>query len=155
MAAAEADLVAAPVAPAYAGLVTRALAFLVDILIIWLIEILVTVSIGVLVAAVVPGKQSVGTPEILVTAAGCLVFTAVYLVGFWVLVGHTPGMRLMGIAVTCDGGQSLSFGRGVRRLVGLGITILTLGLGFLYLLFDERRRALQDLIGGTVVVRVG
>jgi uncharacterized RDD family membrane protein YckC len=43
----------------------------------------------------------------------------------------------------------------LRRLVGFAATILTLGLGFLYLLFDERRRALQDLVGGTVVVRVG
>ena len=150
-----AEVLRAPAVPHYAGLVTRALAFIVDMLIIWLIQIVVTVSVGVLIAAIVPGKQSIGAPEILLTAAGCLIFTGVYFLGFWVLAAQTPGMRLLGIVVTCPGGEPLSFGRGVRRLFGLGITILTLGLGFLIVLFDERRRALQDLVAGTVVVRAG
>ena len=139
----------------YAGLVTRALAFVADLLIIWAIQLAVTVSVGALVAALVPGKQTVGTPEILLTAAGCLVFSSCYLVGFWVLVGHTPGMRLMGIVVTSARGERLTFRRGLRRLAGFAMTVLTLGIGFLYVLLDDRRRALQDVVAGTVVVRAG
>jgi uncharacterized RDD family membrane protein YckC len=142
------------VVPTYAGLVTRGLAFVADLLLVWVIEVAVTVSVGAIVAAAVPGEQSVGTPEILLTAAGCLIFGAAYLVGFWVLVGHTPGMRLMGIVVTSAGGEPLSFARGLRRLAGFTMTILTLGIGFLLVLVDDRRRALQDVVADTVVVRV-
>lgn len=144
-----------PAPPAYAGIVTRALAWGADLAILWVIQVTITVAVGVIVAAVVPGKQSVGTPEILLTAAGCLIFSSIYLVGFWVLVGHTPGMRLMGIVVTSYAGERLTFARGLRRLVGMCMTILTLGIGFLYVLVDDRRRALQDVVAGTVVVRAG
>jgi uncharacterized RDD family membrane protein YckC len=139
--------------PAYAGLVTRGIAFVADLLIVWVVEITVTVSVGVLVSAAIPGGQSVGTPELLLTVAGALLFSSAYLVGFWVLVGHTPGMRLMGIVVTSARGEPLTFGRGLSRLGGLAITILTLGLGFLLVLLDDRRRTLQDMVAGTVVVR--
>jgi uncharacterized RDD family membrane protein YckC len=139
--------------PAYAGIVTRALGFVVDLVIVNVVLVATTVSVGALVAAAVPGKQSVGTPEILLTAGASLIFSAGYLVGFWVLVGHTPGMRVMGIEVTSDCGERLTVGRGVRRLAGFALTILTLGIGFLLVLLDDRRRALQDVVAGTVVVR--
>ena len=61
----------------------------------------------------------------------------------------------MGIVVTSAGGEPLTFMRGLRRLAGFGLTILTLGIGFLYVLLDDRRRALQDVVAGTVVVREG
>ena len=38
------------------------------------------------------------------------------------------------------------------RLIGLGLAIIPLFLGFVPVLFDERRRALQDFLAGTVVV---
>jgi uncharacterized RDD family membrane protein YckC len=144
-----------PAPPAYAGLVTRALAFVTDVFILAAIELAITVAIGAFVTAITPGKQSVGLPEVLLTAAGCLAFSSAYLVGFWVLVGHTPGMRLMGIVVTGSGGEPLTLVCGLRRLAGFAMTILTLGIGFLYVLLDDRRRALQDLVAGTVVVRAG
>ncbi|MDX6656852.1 MAG: hypothetical protein QOH62_1645 [Solirubrobacteraceae bacterium] len=143
----------APAAPAYAGIVTRALGLIVDLAIVNSVLLATTVTVGALVAAVVPGRQSVGTPEILLTTAASVVFSACYFVGFWVLAGQTPGMRLMGIAVTCERGEPLTLGRAVRRLVGFVLTVLTLGIGFLLVLLDDRRRALQDVIAGTVVVR--
>jgi uncharacterized RDD family membrane protein YckC len=139
--------------PGYAGLVTRGVAFLVDVLIVNAIALATTVGIGLVVSALDPGKSAVHLPELLLTAAGWLLFGATYLVGFWVLVGHTPGMRLMGIRVACAGGGRVTFGRGLRRLVGVVLSILTLGLGFLLVLVDDRRRALQDLLAGTVVIR--
>jgi hypothetical protein len=40
------------------------------------------------------------------------------------------------------------------RLVGLGLAIIPLGAGFLPVLVDDRRRALQDFLAGTVVLYV-
>jgi uncharacterized RDD family membrane protein YckC len=141
-------------APAYAGLVTRSVAFVVDLLIVNAIALAVTAGIGVLVSGLDPGKGSVELPGLLVTAAGWLIFAAIYLVGFWVLVGHTPGMRLMGIRVTNTAWGEVTFWRGLRRLVGLALAFLSLGIGFLLILVDDRRRGLQDRIGGTLVIRM-
>jgi uncharacterized RDD family membrane protein YckC len=137
----------------YPGLVTRAVAFVGDMVIVNAIALVVTLGIGLVVSALDPGKNAVGLPEVLLTAAGWIVFAAAYLVGFWVLVGHTPGMRMMGIEVTCSDGKRVTLSRGLRRLVGLALSFLSLGLGFLLILVDDRRRGLQDVIGGTVVVR--
>jgi len=139
----------------YAGLVTRSVAFLVDVLIINAIGLAVTVGVGLIVSALDPGQSSVELPAVLATAAGWLLFAAAYFVGFWVLVGHTPGMRVMGIRVTAVDRDHVSLGRGLRRLVGLGLSFLSLGLGFLLILVDDRRRALQDRLGGTLVIRSG
>jgi uncharacterized RDD family membrane protein YckC len=140
--------------PAYAGLVTRAVAFAIDLLIVDAIALAVTVGIGVIVTAVSPGSGSVGLPEVLLTSIGWGVFAAVYLVGFWVLTGSTPGMRALGIQVTGDDLDRVTVGHGLRRLVGLGLSFLSLGLGFLLILVDDRRRGLADRVGGTLVIRL-
>jgi uncharacterized RDD family membrane protein YckC len=138
---------------AYPGIVTRAVAFLVDVVIIDVIAFTVTVGTGLAVAALTPGKTAIHTPAILATAAGWLAFGALYLVALWTLVGRTPGMRVLGIRLTCADGGRVTFWSAVRRLVGLALSFLTLGLGFLMMLVDDRGRALQDRVGGTLVVR--
>ena len=138
---------------AYAGIVTRGIAALADLALISIITISTTIALGLIVGVVTPGKQSVGLPEILLTTAGCLTFTACYVVGFWWLVGHTPGMRLMGIEVKTRAGGRVSLACALRRLVGVVLSVFSLGLGFLIMLFDDRRRTLADRVAGTVVVR--
>jgi len=137
----------------YPGIVTRAVAFGIDVVIINVIAFTVTVGVGLAIAAITPGKTTVHTPAILATAAGWLTFGALYLVVLWTLVGRTPGMRLLGIHLTCADGGRVTFWCAVRRLVGMVLSFLTLGLGFLLMLVDDRGRALQDRVGGTLVVR--
>jgi uncharacterized RDD family membrane protein YckC len=137
----------------YPGIVTRGVAFLLDLLIVDAVALAATVGIGVVVSAVDPGRTTVDLPEVLITAAGWLAFTAAYFVGFWVIAGSTPGMRAMGIRVTGADRDRVTWLHGLCRLVGLGLSFVTLGLGFLLILVDERRRALQDRVGGTLVVR--
>jgi uncharacterized RDD family membrane protein YckC len=140
--------------PAYAGIVTRAVAFVVDLMIVDAIALALTVGIGLVVSAVNPGNGSPDLPEILLTAVGWGVFVAVYFVGFWVLAGSTPGMRALGIRVTGADRDHVTIGHGLWRLVGLGLSFLSLGLGFLLILVDDRRRGLQDRVGGTLVIRL-
>jgi uncharacterized RDD family membrane protein YckC len=138
----------------YAGIVTRAVAFVVDLLIVYAIALAVTVGIGVVVTAINPGNGKADLPEILLTAAGWGIFTALYFVGFWVLTGSTPGMRALGIRVTGADRGRVTVGHGLWRLIGLGLSFLSLGLGFLLILVDDRRRGLADRVGGTLVIRL-
>jgi uncharacterized RDD family membrane protein YckC len=49
-------------------------------------------------------------------------------------------------------GSAPGFGRSLVRLFGLIVAILLLFTGFLPVLVDDRRRALQDFLAGTVIV---
>ena len=74
---------------------------------------------------------------------------------FWTLAGQTLGMRLLGIRVIdFEGDPHLDMRTAVRRLFGVVLSILTLGIGFLMVLFSDRRRGLMDRIANTVVILV-
>lgn len=66
----------------------------------------------------------------------------------------TPGKRLMGLIVTDRFGGRLTFKLAMRRFVGRILSLFTLNLGYLLVLFDKRRRALHDRVANTYVIQV-
>jgi uncharacterized RDD family membrane protein YckC len=82
-----------------------------------------------------------------------LLVDAAYFAGFWSAAGMTPGMRALRLRVVTRSGGPLSLPRALLRYVGLLLAIAPLFAGFLPVLFDTRRRALQDFVAGTVVLR--
>ena len=87
----------------------------------------------------------------LLAVAGVLV-NVFYFTGFWTTAGQTPGMRLMHLRVADASGFPPGLGRSYVRLAGLFLAILLLFTGFLPALVDDRRRALQDFLAGTVIL---
>ena len=61
-------------------------------------------------------------------------------------------MHLLGLRVQGPNGRKPGLLRSVVRLVGLWLAIAIAFLGFLPVLVDDRRRALQDFLSGTEVV---
>lgn len=132
-----------------AGAVTRALAFVIDAVI---VNLFFTVLAGaVTLVATFFGGSGNGVPRgaIAVGSLAWLVVVGTYLVGFWALAGQTPGMRFLGIRLDQ---RRLPFGRAIRRLIGLGLSIVTFGIGFLGIVFGESRRSWADRMGRTEVV---
>ena len=68
--------------------------------------------------------------------------------------GQTAGKMLLGIAVVRRNGDPAGYGRALLRVIGGGLSSLTLGLGELPVLFTRERRGLSDLIAGTRPVLV-
>ncbi|HKA66545.1 MAG TPA: RDD family protein [Solirubrobacterales bacterium] len=137
------------VASDHAGAVSRGLAMVID-------GIFVNLSFTAIVAIVTLVDNAFGGTgnrassfAIAVGSTAWLSLGALYLVGFWSLAGQTPGMRFVGIRLSLP---RLLFRRSVRRLVGLGLSVLTFGIGFLGILFGEQRRGWADRLGGTDVV---
>jgi len=65
----------------------------------------------------------------------------------------TPGKRLMGLKVTDDKGQRLSFGRATGRFFGKIVTgIIPLGIGYMLAGWTGRKQALHDMMAGTCIV---
>ena len=68
--------------------------------------------------------------------------------------GQSVGKMLTGLTILrIDGAGAGLWTVLIRNLLGYAITLLTLGLGFLIVAFNNSGRALHDLIAGTVVVR--
>jgi uncharacterized RDD family membrane protein YckC len=106
--------------------------------------------------AVPPALQNI--IETIVTNCICLAslfstfFGAIYFIFFWVISGFTPGKALLGLRVVRSDGQRLHLGRAVLRLIGYFIAALPLFLGFVWILFDNRRQGWHDKIARTYVI---
>jgi uncharacterized RDD family membrane protein YckC len=90
-------------------------------------------------------------------AAGALVWIiagSLYLTLFWGLAGQTPGMRFLGLRLEPPGRGGIGARRAIRRLVGLVLAILPLGLGLVGILVGDRRRGFQDRYAETEVAYV-
>jgi uncharacterized RDD family membrane protein YckC len=134
----------------YAGIVTRALALATDA-IVTIALFMSAVGIVALISSLVGGIR----PEWLVgalLAGGWILIAGSYFVLFWSAAGQTFGMRLLRLRVRTGDGGTPSTGRSIVRLIGLVLSIVPLFLGFVPVLFDERRRGLADFLAGTVVV---
>ena len=74
-------------------------------------------------------------------------------VSLWARFGMTPGKRLCNCHVVDAGhGGKPGWGQSILRYIGYIISTLTLGIGFLWMLWDKQNQALHDKIAGTLVV---
>lgn len=96
------------------------------------------------------------TMAVIAGGAGALwvLYAWYYVVHGWARRGGTPGMRLLGLRLI-DWKQRVPIGyaRAILRLAALLVTVSTFGLGFLLVPFRRDRKALHDLLAGTLVVR--
>jgi uncharacterized RDD family membrane protein YckC len=137
----------------YEGLVTRGIAFAIDAAIIDLTAIVVAGGVALALSVLSVPKDSVDTVMIVVGGALFIAWSVGYFVTFWSTTGQTPGSRVMRITVrTADDGDVLRPGRAAVRFAGLVLAAIPLLAGFVPILFDQRRRGLQDMLAGTVVV---
>lgn len=91
---------------------------------------------------------------------GAIFYTALFGVALLVQVfglnlwGTTPGKRMLGLHVFDEGGAAtLSVGKALARFGGYLLSGLSLGFGFLMILFTPSRRGLHDVLAGTYVGR--
>lgn len=78
-----------------------------------------------------------------------VIIPPVYRTLFFVVAGQTPGMAVMGLRLLRVDGRPVRLAQAVKRI---GTFYLTLGLGSLLVPLSSRRRALHDIVAGTVVV---
>jgi uncharacterized RDD family membrane protein YckC len=135
----------------YAGAVSRLVAFAADVGASWGIY---TVGVALFDAALklVTG-HSYNLPNHQVLALVILgVWEFIYYTYQWAVGGRTIGMAVFGLQVVTAEGGPISPRQAAVRTLGLALTLLTLGIGFLGIVFQHERRALDDLVAGTAVV---
>ena len=135
----------------YAGFASRFAAFVVDVVVLTGIFMLVLAAIN-FAASILTGKNiDLNRNETWVVIA-YFVWGFIYFARFWGLNGRTAGGALFGVQVLTDDGGDVSGRRAIARTLAFPLSFLILGLGFLGILLGDQRRALHDVIAGTVVV---
>jgi uncharacterized RDD family membrane protein YckC len=76
----------------------------------------------------------------------------IYFAYSWAASGKTFGMALLGVRVVRSDGADVGARRAAVRTLALPLSFLIFGLGFVGILLGRQRRALHDVIAGTVVV---
>ena len=149
----------------YAGFWIRTVAFVIDLILLnflsWFLE-LATVGAAYwgmrLAGRTFPpgqGFEAVFDPFFLqiVSTAIFLALTVLYFVGVQVEYGATLGKRIFRIKVVrMDTLETMSWMQAVARWFGYGASCLAMGAGYLMAAIQPRKRALHDLLAGTVVI---
>ena len=96
-------------------------------------------------------------PDLLMGPADFLiryVLPAVLVIAFWLYRLATPGkMAISATIVDARTGRRPSAGQLIGRYFGYIVSTLPLGLGLMWVAFDDRKQGWHDKLAGTVVVR--
>jgi uncharacterized RDD family membrane protein YckC len=134
-----------------AGAVSRLVAFALDGLIVNLSFSALAALAALIVSAFSGNPDGVSNVALALGTVAWIGLGSFYLVFFWSLAGQTPGMDFFGIRLGPPGFR-LPLRRSLRRLAGIVLAVIPLGLGFLGILLDERRRGWPDRLAGVDVL---
>jgi len=145
------DPLSDPSGPQFAGIVSRGCAFALDVLIVQASLFAVGAVIALIAEAFGEVSIDVSALEVALGAIFWILVFDVYLIAFWWLAGQTPGMRLLGIAVTTTEGAKVTPKRGVVRLVGMVLAAIPLFAGYVPIMLNDERQGFHDKLAKTVV----
>lgn len=135
-----------------AGAVSRTIAMVIDGALLNAAFLALSGVITLVASLAFGAGGEASAPAIVIGAGAWAAAGSLYLISFWTLAGQTPGMRFVRIQLDSEDGRRIGFRRAARRLLGLVLAILPLGLGLLGVVFSEQRRGWQDRFAGTEVV---
>jgi uncharacterized RDD family membrane protein YckC len=135
----------------YAGSVSRLVAFAADIGASWGLYTLGVALLNQAIKLVTGHSYALSNHRILAVIV-LTVWEFLYFFYQWALSGRTLGMAIFGIQVVTVEGGPITARQAVLRTLGLALCLLTLGIGFLGIIFQRQRRGLNDYVAGTVVV---
>jgi uncharacterized RDD family membrane protein YckC len=84
-----------------------------------------------------------------------LAFSAGYFVISWSRGGQTIGMRAWKMRLTMQDGSRLAWPRALLRFFLACVSLVLLGIGFWWSLFDPQRRSLHDIVCDTRMIKSG
>ncbi len=152
----------------YAGFTSRAVAIIIDFAIISLVSAVVIWFMALFFG--LPSIQRFiewlnsllpGFDRVFIALTGprfaalfYFLFLYLYFVFFFSTTGQTVGKAIMGLRVVTTDGKRISVKRSFIRTLCYTLSLAPLGLGFLWVLGEDRRRAWHDKIAHTYVLYV-
>lgn len=136
--------------PSYAGFWIRTAAVFIDTLVLMAITWPLLIAIyGMAYFDRSSTDGVMGVPDALLSWGVPVVFT----IAFWLYRQATPGKMAVSIAVVdATTGNTLTLRQSIGRYFAYAISLLPLGLGFIWAAFDPKKQGWHDKLAGTVVV---
>ncbi len=140
----------------YAGFGIRFLAWLIDSLVLLFLSFIIGLIFGFVVAFIFTlfGLNN----DLLINSIGNLlgfVVGLLYFTLFWSSKFQgTPGKILLGLKVVDANGNRINYSTAVIRYLSTILSSLLLGIGYLMIIFDDKKQALHDKLASTYVVKV-
>jgi uncharacterized RDD family membrane protein YckC len=135
----------------YAGFASRFAAYAVDAAASTVVFMLALAAISFAVS-VVTGTSVNWNKDDTWAGIAYVAWLFIYFAYSWAASGKSFGMALLGVRVVRSDGGDAGARRAVVRTAALPLSFLIFGLGFAGIVTGRRRRALHDVIAGTVVV---
>ena len=135
----------------YGGFFRRLIAFLIDLLVIHLITYLIYLASTVLMGDLFRDDAASSISFAYKVLSSC--FPALYFIYFYGSTGQSPGKAFLHLKVLRASGESAGYGVAFLRYVGYLISVMVMGIGFIWIIFDGRKQGWHDKIAKTVVVR--
>jgi uncharacterized RDD family membrane protein YckC len=142
----------------YAGFWKRVAASMIDSLVLMVVILILAIFLGVFSAAASLGRGGAGLSSGSMISLGLFYLFEIVGIALYFAMMHassmqaTLGKMAVGIKVTDDSGQRISFWRGVGRYFAYLLSSLVLFVGYIMAAFTDRKRALHDMICSTLVV---
>ena len=136
----------------YAGIVSRTVAIAADAV------LLAVCSVGTLfvIQAVLAMIEGVPFGDISIEPEWGIAIvvgqSAIYFTAAWAVFGRTCGEALVGLRLVKRNGGDVGWGQAFVRFVVSPLAYAFCGLGWIWIVVDNRRRAWPDIIARTVVV---
>ena len=152
----------------YAGFASRAVAIIVDVALVTVMSALALAFMSLFfdlpsvqrfidwVNGFLPGFAQVfiGLTGPRFAAIFYFAFLYLYFIFFFATTGQTVGKAIMGLRVVTNDGKRMGVKRSFIRAVCYTLSLAPLGLGFVWVLGEDRRRARHDKIAHTYVLYV-
>ena len=82
-----------------------------------------------------------------------ILIPAAYFFGFWAWKSATPGKMALRLQVVDESGKPVSVKAAALRILGYAISTIAIGIGFIWIGFDEKKQGWHDKIAQTFVVK--
>ncbi|HRH65784.1 MAG TPA: RDD family protein [Bacteroidia bacterium] len=138
----------------YAGFGDRLVALIIDSILLWIVN--------AIISAAFIGIAMVTSQALTTESVGSLVLMYIVIVGinylYFALMESsermaTIGKRAMGLKVCDMNGERISFGRATGRYFAKIISGIILGIGYLMVIWSDKKQGLHDQIAGTLVTK--
>jgi uncharacterized RDD family membrane protein YckC len=141
----------------YATFWHRLAAYLID----YVLISLVTCPLGILMGVMGAVAEQSGEAAQAASAGVTVLMYGIAIVAGWLYHAlmessswqGTVGKRVLGIRVTDLDGNRINFGRATGRYFGKIISSLICAVGFIMVLFTERKQGLHDMMASTLVLQ--
>ena len=140
----------------YGGFWIRVGAYIIDGILLWIVQMILGVVLGVSVAASV----GVAEPDAATAGAATVLTIVSFVMGvaYFVVLESGPwqatlGKKALGLIVTDENGNRISWLRALGRYFAKILSALILLIGFIMVAFTDRKQGWHDIICSTLVVK--